>query len=244
MRSMAHPAAGRHTEPMGSRLRCPALVGRVPELDLVERLAVDVESGQGNLVVMAGDAGVGKSRLVEELVSRRREAGWTTAVGGCVALGGDGLTHAALREIVRELAGELGAGELERATGEGFDELHALLPGHPAAGGGDAVRLFEQVLTLFVRLAQDRPLLVVFEDAHWADGSTRDLLLFLARNIRSSRLLVVVTYRSDDVPRRRSPAARAERARPASGGRDRAGRPRPRRGGRAGCRPARSAPAR
>jgi DNA-binding CsgD family transcriptional regulator/tetratricopeptide (TPR) repeat protein len=196
-----HPQ-DRHTELMRRRLRSPTLVGRHQELGVLDGLAVAVEAGQGQLVVVAGDAGVGKTRLVEELVARRQAQGWVTAVGGGVALGDEGLTHAALRGILRSLDAQLGADQMDDLTGAGFAELHALAPGAPAAGDLEVGRLYEQVLTFAQRLGDRQPVLLVFEDMHWADAATRGLLAFLARNVGGARLLAVITYRRDDVPRR------------------------------------------
>jgi DNA-binding CsgD family transcriptional regulator len=92
---------------------------------------------------------------------------------------------------------------VRQLIGPSWAELAHLLPslGEPASGpAGQAAqaRLFELLLGLLGRLGEQAPLLLVVEDLHWADRSTRELLGFLVRNLRAERLLVVVTYRSDE----------------------------------------------
>jgi predicted ATPase len=107
-----------------------------------------------------------------------------------------------LIEILRRLDTQLGTAEIERLAGEGAEELAQFLPGRPQAGEVTGGRLFEQVLELLVRLGERAPAMLVFEDLHWSDSSTRDLLAFLARNVSAARVLLVITYRADDLHRR------------------------------------------
>ena len=90
-------------------------------------------------------------------------------------------------------------------VGPSWPVLARLLPalGEPQAGGGPPdqaaqARLFELLLGMLDRLSQQMPVTLVVEDLHWADRSTRDLMTFLARNLRRERLLVVVSYRNDE----------------------------------------------
>jgi DNA-binding CsgD family transcriptional regulator/tetratricopeptide (TPR) repeat protein len=130
--------------------------------------------------------------------------------GGCVPLGEEGLPFAPVVEALRGLAEQLDAAELEVVAGPARDELGRLLPdlawtsdaaaGIAVAGAGQG-RLFELLLGVVQRLAARAPLLWVMEDLHWADRSTRDLLAFLAAYLRSGRVLVVLTFRSDELDR-------------------------------------------
>ncbi len=129
-------------------------------------------------------------------------------LGGCLELGADGLPFAPFTAVLRELVRDLGAaGVAELLPGGSTRELARLLPefGEPAGpddAGEARARLFEQMLILLEHLAEDHPVVLVLEDMHWADRSTRDLLSFLVRNQASADgLLIVVTYRSDDLHR-------------------------------------------
>jgi hypothetical protein len=168
------------------------------------------EAGRGrpSAVVVAGEAGVGKTRLVREFADRSRGAGARVLIGGCLELGADGLPFAPFTAVLRELVRDLGAARVaELLPGGATRELARLLPefGEPAGpdeAGEARARLFEQLLTLLERLAETGPVVSVIEDMHWADQSSRDLLAFLIRNQPSAEgLLIVVTYRSDDLHR-------------------------------------------
>ena len=192
-----------------SALVSPVLVGRREEqqafADAVER----AEAGQPGVVLVGGEAGVGKTRLVEEATgaAARREARVLT--GACVQLGGEGVPFAPLVDHIRMLAATTGAEDLDALLGPAREELARLLPElGPAASGplptavDQASRLFELVLGVITRLAEEQPTVLVFEDLHWADRSTIDLLAFLVRTLRSSRVLLVATYRTEEIHRR------------------------------------------
>jgi DNA-binding CsgD family transcriptional regulator/tetratricopeptide (TPR) repeat protein len=123
--------------------------------------------------------------------------------GGGLPAGGDGLPYAPIVEALRPLPGQLGVGAVRRLVGPSWSELARLLPtlGKPATGPtGQAAqaRLFELLLGLLGRLGEHAPVTLVVEDLHWADRSTRQLLAFLIRNLRSERLLLLATHRSDE----------------------------------------------
>jgi DNA-binding CsgD family transcriptional regulator len=203
---------------MTATLTSPTFVGRTEELARLAAAADRAAAGTPTSVLIGGEAGVGKTRLVGELVAGARAAGATVLAGGCVELGGEGVPFAPLIEALRALVRDLDEPALARLVpGQVRAELARLLPelgppagaaGQRAAFGGDPGpwseqgRLFELLLGLLERLgAQGRAVLVV-EDLHWADRSTRDLLAFLVRNLRHGRLLLVGTYRSDELHRR------------------------------------------
>ena len=186
-----------------NRARGEAFVGRRDELAQLASAAAEVAgSGRGQLVVIAGDAGIGKSRLVQEFCGQANRDGWTTATGGCVDVAAGALTYAALIEIFRHLDRQLGREVMAKLAGAGIDDLAALLPGAPGAQPGAGGPLLERMLDFLVRLGEVAPAAVVVEDLHWADSSTRDLISFLARNIHAARVLLIVTYRADDLHRR------------------------------------------
>ncbi|WSG83449.1 AAA family ATPase [Streptomyces sp. NBC_01718] len=194
----------------------PVFVGRAGELtSLTDALAratagppgrPGAPGGEPQALLIGGEAGVGKTRLVEEFLTAagRREA--VVAVGGCVEIGADGLPYApfstALRALRRTLPDEMAAA---CAGQEG--ELARLLPelgeaDRDATDEHGTARLFELTARLLERISADRPVVLVLEDLHWADASTRHLLAYLFRTLRSGRLVVVGTYRADDIHRR------------------------------------------
>jgi len=195
-------------------LTSPTFVGRAAESARLAEARDRAAAGTPTVVVVGGEAGVGKSRLVGELVASSRAAGAAVLTGGCVELGGEGLPFAPVVEALRMLARGLDGSELATAVPEPAKaELARLLPelGQQPAGGpeppwldlGSAQgRLFELLLGLLERLADRRPTILVVEDLHWADRSTRNLLAYLVRNLRHGRLLLLLTYRSDELHRR------------------------------------------
>src|SRR4051812_3114616 len=161
---------------MEAQVRSPRLAGRVEERRVLAAAVEEVAAGGVAAVLVGGDAGIGKTRLVEAFTA---ELAWPVLRGGCVELGADGLPYAPFVAALRGLAGDLD--ETERTR------LAPLLPGLPAtATPDDRSRLFEGVLALLARLAADRPVALVLEDAHWADRSSIDLLDFLVRNLRAA----------------------------------------------------------
>ncbi|HET7516520.1 MAG TPA: AAA family ATPase, partial [Actinomycetes bacterium] len=140
--------------------------------------------------MVGGDAGVGKTRLLAEFT------GTLDAVvlrGGCLPLGATGLPFSPIVEVLRALADD------------GLPPVLArLVPGLSAQaspGLSSQAELFQAFLGLLERLAAARTVVLVLEDLHWADRSTRQLLAFVAHALRSQRLCVVATYRADDLHR-------------------------------------------
>jgi DNA-binding CsgD family transcriptional regulator len=188
---------------MGGRVASPTFVGRVEELQTLEAATRRAADGDPAVVLVGGEAGVGKTRLVAELTARCRVDGMRVLYGGCVPLGGEALPYAPIVEALRVLLDELGVDTVRELGGPSWRELARLLPslGEPEvdpAGQAAQARLFELLLGLLTRLSERTPIALVVEDLHWSDQSTRDLLAFLVRNLRRNRVLVVVTYRSDE----------------------------------------------
>jgi DNA-binding CsgD family transcriptional regulator/tetratricopeptide (TPR) repeat protein len=197
------PVARDNPGEMGGRVASPTFVGRVEELQTLEAARVRAADAEPAVVLVGGEAGVGKTRLVAELTSRCAADGTRVLAGGCVPVGEGGLAYAPIVEALRALASEVGLTAVRELVGTSWAELARLLPalGEPASGPpGPAaqVRLFELLLGLLRRLGERTPVVLVVEDLHWADQSTRDLLAFLVRNLRRERLLLVVTYRTDE----------------------------------------------
>jgi len=171
-------------------------VGRADALD---KLA-EAYAGRTVAVLIGGEAGIGKSRLVGEFLDSLTEA--RILVGGCLELGEDAPSYAPFTAALRVLVRHLGvAGIADLLPPAAVGELARLLPefgSPPAEAEGARGRLFETILALIERLAAARPLVVVIEDVHWADRSTRELLTFLVHNLDAERVLFIVTHR--DLP--------------------------------------------
>ncbi len=186
----------------------PVLVGRAGQLSALDAALAEAGQGHPSAVMIGGEAGVGKTRLVREFGARAQRAGARVLTGGCLELGADSLPFTPFTAVLRELVRDLGAAGVTGLLPAGSSrELARLLPefGAPAGpdGAGEArARLFEQMLLVLERLAEAGPMVLVIEDMHWADQSTRDLLAFLIRNQPAlDDVLIVVTYRSDDLHR-------------------------------------------
>ena len=191
---------------MGLRATSPVLVGRRDELGRLAGAAEVAVSGESAVVLVAGEAGVGKSRLVDELAAQAGDRGLQVAIGRCIEFGETIWPMAPLREILARLAVELDAESLEGVLGGARDVLGQLVPElgewRSERTGVVAERLGELVVGVVERLARRQPLLLVFEDLHWADASTRSLFSLLARVGGLGPVLLVGTYRSDELHRR------------------------------------------
>ncbi|MFB8349294.1 helix-turn-helix transcriptional regulator [Streptomyces niveus] len=184
----------------------PVFVGRDGELTALTEALARAAAGEPQALLVGGEAGVGKTRLIEELISVACRDGAVVAVGGCVEIGGDGLPFApfsaALRGLRRLLPEEIAAA----ADGQ-EGELARILPelgpsASDALGEHGTASLFELTVRLLERVAAGRTVVLILEDLHWADASTRHLLAYLFRTLRRGRLLVITTYRTDDIHRR------------------------------------------
>ncbi len=183
------------------RVASAAFVGRRAELAALAELLAEAGAGRGRLALVAGESGVGKTRLADELAGRARADGARVLWGECVALGDGGeLPWAPVVAALRPLA-RAGHPALAAARAELADVLPLETP---AGGRADAEpgRVLEALLAVLDRLGRDAPVLLVLEDLHWADRSTRGLLAFLGRALCRERVLVLGTYRSDELHRR------------------------------------------
>jgi DNA-binding CsgD family transcriptional regulator/tetratricopeptide (TPR) repeat protein len=186
-----------------------AFIGRADEL---QRLAATLEraaQGRPRLMLLAGEAGVGKTRLLLEFADQARRRGVRVLAGGCVELGDIGLAYLPVVDALRGLGDDPAEAELLAEVAMTAPGLGRLLPGVARPGplgaqgdGLDQLQVFDAVRVLLLRRSQRSPLVVVLEDLHWADRATRDLVGFLARTLWSGRVTLVASYRSDELHRR------------------------------------------
>jgi DNA-binding CsgD family transcriptional regulator len=210
------------------------LVGRSAQMRQLRSAFSRACDGSAGAVLVSGDAGVGKSRLLDELIALARAEGAVVLSGRCLDVGETGLPYlpfaeaiSALREhssgalLSRPALGRLVPGMAPARRGAAQVDADSVprtlltdaLPPEPASQPGQPNRhrpehdmgqlqLFDAVYGLLTELASQGCVLLAIEDLHWADGSTRDLLSFLLSRLRLQQLLVVATYRSDDLHRR------------------------------------------
>ena len=189
------------------------LVGRDVELARLTAAVDRALEGRTCAVLLAGDAGVGKTRLLDELATRAAARGLRVLTGHCVDLGDVGLPYLPFVDLLRPVAADAGQPGLpallsgrgappvgELPAGDAAD-LGRPLARRPVADGG-RLELFESVAALLAELAAATPLLVVLEDVHWADRSSRDLLRYLLSRLSDEPVALVASYRSDDLHRR------------------------------------------
>ncbi len=194
---------------MRARVTSSRFVGRAGELAELELALRDAAEQRPVVVLLAGDSGVGKTRLIREFERRVSDEDDVLVLRGEAVEEADGeLPYSpligALRPLVRSRDEALSA--LSRGTRA---QLAAIVPGldeePPATDRGDAsaqLRLFEGLLELIDVLSEDRLLVLVLEDMHWADRSTRTFVDFLARSLRSERVMLLLSYRTDELHRR------------------------------------------
>ena len=207
-------------EAMVGQIVSPEIVGRGAELEVLSNAFADASAGRARVVLIGGEAGIGKTRLVAEATDLTRAAGALVLSGGCVGVAEGSLPFGPIVEAVRPLVRSLEEPDGD-SPAEGWppatrDAVAAVAAAFQFAGAAtvrsmDAAelrpewtrsRLYETLLDLLRRLGAERPVVLVVEDLHWADDSTRELLAFLVRNIRDERLLLVATFRSDELHRR------------------------------------------
>jgi len=153
------------------------LVGRGRELAEFERVLDAARAGRGSTVLVAGEAGIGKTRLAAEFARRARDAGFEVLLGRSIDLVGADLPYQPFADALRPLGQSL---QVDART------------------AGSQLRVFEESLALLVERSVAAPVLLTLEDLHWADATTLDLVAFLAHNLADRRVLLVATYRADE----------------------------------------------
>ena len=204
---------------VATRVSSPLFIGRQPELATLTDALDRAAEGAATTILIGGDAGIGKSRLVAEVSAIAIESDMLVLEGGCVSLGdGGGLPFAPIVEALRRLPAILasdeanGLGTIDALRTPATAELGRLIPELGSAASQEVgtfdrpewiqARIFEGLLALLRALGERRPVVLILEDLHWADGSTRDVTSFLARNAQTERLVVIGTYRTDELHRR------------------------------------------
>lgn len=182
----------------------PLLVGREGDLEQLRDAYTDAVAGSTRAVLVGGEAGIGKTRLIGEFLAGLPDE---TIVlrGQSVDFDRDAPPYAPILSALRSLAQIVGQDALLDASGPGGDALALLLPElsrtqaatAPVRGGAD--RLYDPVAEVFENVSAVRPVVLVIEDLHWVDPQSLGLLRFLIRVLETARLLLVLTFRSDEL---------------------------------------------
>ena len=185
----------------------PGIVGRENELETLDRALAEARAGAFRIVVLSGEAGIGKTRLVDEF--SENAAGDPLVVRGqCVDLDRDAPPYGPIVAVLRGLVAAFGPETIRDAAGPGISSVSVLVPelvSSPDMANGErggAGRMFDSVAGLLTTLSQSRPLVIIVEDVHWTDPATLELLRYLASLERGSRVLLILTIRTEDASAR------------------------------------------
>lgn len=180
------------------------MVGRAAELAEVRRLFAGVREGVPAALLVEGEAGIGKSRLVREFAAEIDPTA-DVHVGWCLDLGASRTPYGPLTGILRSIVTRMGVERVRESVGVGAEALGMLLPELVDAPTDrertSPERLRDAIASLIEASAESGPQVLVVEDLHWADESTLAILSFLLRALGRGRILLLITCRSDDVRR-------------------------------------------
>jgi DNA-binding CsgD family transcriptional regulator len=188
---------------------CPILIGRTPDLAALHLLIDQAKSGKGQVALLSGEAGIGKSRLVTEAKTYASAQGFLLLQGNCFPTD-LAYPYAPLLDLLRFVAASHLSTAIASDLAPFVRELHHLLPDVVSVPPDLAPlstpdpeqqkrRLFTALAQFFTGQATKQPVLLVIEDIHWSDDTSLDFLHYLARRCSAHRLLLLLTYRSDEV---------------------------------------------
>jgi predicted ATPase len=184
---------------MPGRISCPTLVGREGEFKRVTSL-LDDASGTHPLILIAGEAGIGKSRLLEAVLVDARARGAVVLSGSCIPFAGRTLPYGPILDALRPRKDE-GASPGLSALRRELRAALALAGDGPTSEAGEPTgqaRLFEAIIEALERASEQADVILSIEDLHWSDAATRDLLAFIVLSRWSSRTSLVATLRTDE----------------------------------------------
>ncbi|MEU4192353.1 AAA family ATPase [Kribbella sp. NPDC026611] len=178
----------------------PVFVARGPETAAIEAAYAQAVRREPATVLVSGEAGIGKSRLVGTATAGL-PGDPLVLTGGCLELGSDETPYVPFAGIFRRLVDHLGRDRVHELLPLDRSAIAAWLPGFaPPDIPFGRTRLFEELLLLIGEVARDRPVVLVVEDLQWADASSRELFVYLTRNLTSLPVLLIGTIRSGTLP--------------------------------------------
>ncbi|MGO8947991.1 MAG: helix-turn-helix transcriptional regulator [Ktedonobacterales bacterium] len=197
--------------PLVKPILCPILIGRGPYLSALKKCLDEAAAGHGQVVLVTGEAGIGKSRLISEVSTYATTRGFRSATGHCFEQD-EALPYAPLFDVLRTLLRAAGKASALQALRPFTSELIRILPDlsglfsdvtpepERAHEPEQEKRRLVHAFTLLVsEMAARQPLFLFIEDLHWCDEASLDALLYLARHLAAHPVLLVLTYRSDEV---------------------------------------------
>src|SRR5260370_18280111 len=193
-----------------SQIVSPVIIGREFELDILEQALYAAQTGKGRCILIAGEAGVGKSRLLNELRQRAVGERFVVLQGHCFEQDVS-FPYSLWINALRDLFAWRDASEIEKLLGPWASEFVKLLPElalilpevepTPALDpDSEKRRLFEALARFAAHLAAANPLLIVLEDLHWSDAASLDFLRAFTHRVADRPMLLIATYRSDEQP--------------------------------------------
>ena len=203
---------------------CPTLVGRTVEVTAARQVLARAREGTARVALIVGEAGVGKSRLLREMTDEARAAGFFVLQGACFEAGRS-IPYAPLLDLVRLFATSASPALVAHVLGPAANELVAIfpelrpllpdaVPSPTVDPESDRRRLFHTLAQCITLVARTQPVLLAFEDIHWSDDATLELIFHLARSHATQPVVIALTYRAEEVePRLARLIADLERAR-------------------------------
>ncbi|HEY5414354.1 MAG TPA: AAA family ATPase [Gemmatimonadaceae bacterium] len=203
---------------------CPTLIGREPQLTGLRRVLTRAREGNGGVALIVGEAGVGKSRLLRVMTDEARESGFFVLSGACFEAERS-IPYAPLLDLVRLFAGGASLAVVSHVLAPAASELVTIFPELgpllPDATPNTTIdpetnkrRLFHALAQVITTLARTQPVLVTFEDVHWSDDATLELIFHLARSHSTQPVVIALTYRGEEAgPQLTRLVADLERAR-------------------------------
>lgn len=180
------------TDPLEAPLVCPILVGRSVHVQAVERVLAQTQAGAGRTLLVSGEAGIGKSRLVAGMRDRAAVDGWRVLVAACFEAD-QGRPYAPIYDLLQGLPASLVAQPAALSAAD-VTSIVAMM----RQTGQERSQLFHAIVAFLEHLTKDRPLLLIVEDLHWCDDASFDLLFYLSQRLVRQRILLLLTYRSDE----------------------------------------------
>ena len=200
---------------MTRTIRSARLIGRTDELERFDAALGRTAEGVASILLVAGDAGIGKTRMLDEWGRRATDAGVRRLVGSCLEMGASSLPYAPVLDALRRLVADMPAGRRADLLGSPstYGEVAGLIPElGPGRRWHEAVeivpldsrqsRLFEQIVGLVERAAAHAPVVLAIDDLQWADQSSLDLITYMVNTLDGVGVVLILTYRSDELTRR------------------------------------------
>ncbi len=182
------------------------VVGREPELQVLDELADRAVEEGAQVVFVSGEAGIGKSTVVNHFLNTLSDTRWGVHVGQCIEYSERAIPFGPIVSLMRSVLDDAGD-QATNVLGHHRPDLAALLPEWRTDGiaeaslAGDVDRLIDAISNVLIRAAADRPMALFVEDIHWADGPTRDVVASLVHTLGKTRVLLIVSERTGTVPR-------------------------------------------